>query len=65
MKEPTALGIVATPHSSPARLAFLRARDYLSAQIIGQEALVEGLLVSLRHSKARTDPGENWGRCTD
>ena len=47
MKEPTALSIVATPQTSPARAAFLRTRDYLSAQIIGQEVLVEGLLVAL------------------
>jgi MoxR-like ATPase len=47
MKEPTALSIVPSPQSSPARAAFLRTRDYLSAQIIGQEALVEGLLIAL------------------
>jgi hypothetical protein len=47
MKEPTALSIVPSPQSSPVRAAFLRTRDYLSAQIIGQEVLVEGLLVAL------------------
>ena len=47
MKEPTALSIVATSQSSSARVAFLRTRDYLSAQIIGQEALIERLMIAL------------------
>jgi MoxR-like ATPase len=47
MKEPTPLSLVATPEASDARKAFLRTRGYLSSQIIGQEPLVEGLLIAL------------------
>jgi MoxR-like ATPase len=37
----------AAAQTSPLRAAFLRIRDYLSSQIIGQEKLVERLLVAL------------------
>jgi MoxR-like ATPase len=34
-------------HPSPAHAAFQRLRDYLSSQIVGQEAMIERLLVAL------------------
>ena len=43
----TSVSGIPGPHLSAARAAFLRTRDYLSSQIIGQEILVEGLLIAL------------------
>ena len=43
MKDSTSLSIAPVSTLSGARSAFLRTRDYLSEQIIGQEALVERL----------------------
>ena len=48
MKDSTSLSIAPVSTLSGARGAFLRTRDYLSAQIIGQEPLVEGLLAGAR-----------------
>lgn len=47
MKDLTSLSIAPVSTLGGARSAFLRTRDYLSAQIIGQEPLVEGLLIAL------------------
>ena len=47
MQKPPALNIDSSPELGSARAAFLRTREYLSAQIIGQEVLVEGLLIAL------------------
>ena len=47
MQMPNALDIAPSPELSSARAAFLRTREYLSAQIIGQEVLIEGLLIAL------------------
>jgi MoxR-like ATPase len=47
MKEPTARSFVDPSENGVARTAFLRTRDYLGAQIIGQKGLVDGLLIAL------------------
>jgi MoxR-like ATPase len=47
MKEPSSTNSITVPPTRELHAAFVRMRDYLSSQIIGQEALVERLMVAL------------------
>jgi MoxR-like ATPase len=47
MQDPTMAGVAPTPQIAGARAAFLRIRAYLTTQIIGQEVLVDRLLIAL------------------